>query len=143
MSGRGPLYRYIEFCRNAETLWGKLQEGRWDWLGVHPRGQFVLGRPSRARDGLQIPPVGVTRTDPGAKEGQHGVKTYMWMGWPDSPPGALWFANPEEARTAFDEEVERLEDAKQNPLLARVVLHEDGRVADERFIAQTPPSNYQ
>ena len=42
MTERGPLYQYIEFCRNAETLWHKLQSGRWDWLGRKPDGQFVL-----------------------------------------------------------------------------------------------------
>ncbi len=143
MAGHGPLYQYIEFCSNEETLWHKLQEGRWDWLGVKPDGQFVLGRPSRARGGLQLPPLGETSTYPGAKEGQHGVKTYKWMGWPNSPPNALWFTSAEEARTAFDKEVEGLDDARQNPILARVILLEDGWVTDERFIAQTPPSNYQ
>ena len=143
MSERGPLYEYIEFCRNPETLWGKLQEGRWDWLGVHPRGQFVLGRPSRARNGLQVPPIGVTRTDPGASEGHYGIKTYSWLGWPDSPPGILWFRTAEEARTEFEKEVERLDSPEQSPVLARIVLIEHGQVTDERFLAQTPPLNYQ
>ena len=83
------------------------------------------------------------RTDPGAKEGRNGVKTYRWLGWPDSPPGALWFTSAEEARTEFEKVVKRLDSIEQNPILARVVLFQNGQVADERFIAQTPPPNYQ
>jgi hypothetical protein len=139
----GPLYQYIEFCRKPETLWGKLQEGRWDWLGVHPKGQFVLGRPSRARVGLQVSPIGVVKTDPGAIEGHNGVKVYRWLGWPNSPAGALWFTSAEEARTEFEREVERLHSTEQSPVLARVVLIELGQATDERFIAQTPTPNYQ
>jgi hypothetical protein len=138
----GPLYQYIEFCRNPKTLWGKLQEGRWDWLGVHPNGQFVLGRPSRARNGLQIPPIGLERNDP-ANEKRHGVKVHRWLGWPDSPPGVLWFASAEEARTAFAEQVAYLNDPVRSPILARVILIEDGYPSDERFIAQVPQPNYQ
>jgi hypothetical protein len=139
----GPLYQYIESCRNPETLWGKLQEGRWDWLGVHPKGQFVLGRPSRARMGLPLLPAGVVRTDPGAQEERNGVKIYRWLGWPDSPASALWFTSAEEARTEFENEVERLDSIEQYPILARIVLFQYGQVTDERFIAQPPPPNYQ
>jgi hypothetical protein len=41
-----PVYRKIEFVSDPERLWGKLKGGRWDWLGVHPEGQFVLGSPA-------------------------------------------------------------------------------------------------
>jgi hypothetical protein len=139
----GPLYQYIEFCRNAETLWHKLQSGHWDWLGRKPDGQFVLGKPSRARYGLQVLPLGVVRTDPSAKEGQNGVKVYRWRGLPNSPASALWFTSREEARTEFDKEVDRLNSTEHSPILARVVLMERGQATDERFIAQTPPPNYQ
>ena len=103
----------------------------------------MLGRPSRARQGLQLLPAGVVRTDPGAEEGRNGVKTYTWLGWPSSPPGALWFTSAEEARTAFKEQVAYLNDPERSPTLARVVLIEDGYPADERFIVQVPPPNYQ
>ena len=139
----GPLYQYIEFCRNAETLWRKLQSGKWDWLGRKPDGQFVLGRPSRARNGLLALPLGVVRTDPSAIEGQNGVKVYRWLGSTNSPASAQWFTSAEEARTEFEKEVERLHSTEQSPILARVVLMERGQATDERFIAQTPPPNYQ
>jgi hypothetical protein len=143
MTFGGPLYQYIEFCRNAETLWHKLHSGIWDWLGRKPDGQFVLGRPSRARNGLHIPPIGVARTNPGANEGQHGVKTFIWKGWPQSPPGSLWFTSAGEARSEFEKEIKRLGDLELSPILARVILIEDSQVTDERFIAQNPQPNYQ
>ena len=68
----GPLYRRIKFCRNAETLWHKLQSGDWDWLGVHPKGQFVLGSPrleGRITSGLTTKTI-----RQGVQEGRHGVK---------------------------------------------------------------------
>jgi hypothetical protein len=34
-----PVYKHIEFVRNAETLWAKI-ESHWHWLGVHPNEQF-------------------------------------------------------------------------------------------------------
>jgi hypothetical protein len=90
-----------------------------------------------------MPPIGVVRTDPGAGEGRNGIKVYRWLGWPDSQPGALWFTSAEEARTEFEKEVERLDNTEQSPILARVVLIEHSQVTEERFIAQTPPTNYQ
>ena len=139
--GEGPLYQHIEFCRRAETLWGKLQEGRWDWLGVHPRAQFVLGTP--ARNVPQVLPLGMQQTDPGAEKGQHGIKTYTWLGVPNSPPGAYWFATPQEDRRGFEKKMADLDRPEQAPILARVMLIENGYRTDERFIAQTPPPNYR
>jgi len=40
-----PIYQRIEFCRSPKTLWGKIENGRYDWLGVHKNGQFVVGSP--------------------------------------------------------------------------------------------------
>jgi hypothetical protein len=39
------LYRVIEFCKDPETLWAKIESGHWQWLGIHPSGKYVLGRP--------------------------------------------------------------------------------------------------
>lgn len=138
----GPLYQYIEFCRNSKTLWGKLQEGRWDWLGRKPDGQFVLGRPRRV-GGSMLDVVSTTLRETGAKEGQHGVKVYGWSGQPNSQPSCQWVTNPSKARGRFEQEVAWLEDPASNPILARVVLIQNGQATDERFIAQTPPPNYQ
>ncbi len=47
------------------------------------------------------------------------------------------------ARKGFTDEVARLDRPEQAPILARVVLIENGYPTDETFIAQTPPPNYQ
>ena len=142
MSERGPLYQYIEFCRNAETLWRKLESGHWDWLGRKPDGQFVLGRPRR-EVGSQVGVPSVHSVEVGAQEGQHGVRIYAWSGQPGTRPGSAWFVTAARARATFEEQVRRLEDPKQNPILGKVVLIEHGQVTDERFMVQTPPPNYQ
>lgn len=65
--GVTPVYEKIEFCRNAKALWGKIQSGRWDWLGVHPDGKFVVGSP-RQRKGstmMAAPTIGRGGATPG------------------------------------------------------------------------------
>ncbi len=46
-----PRYAHIEFCRNEETLFGKLKSGRWEWLGVHPGAVRSRKPASRELDG--------------------------------------------------------------------------------------------
>jgi hypothetical protein len=140
----GPLYRYIEFCRNAETLWRKLESGRWDWLGRKPDGQFVLGRPRRWQDSTVGVLTGHPSAERGAKAGQHGVRVYAWSGQPKTVPNnEHWFTTPEKARERFEIYVRTFKNPKRGPVLARVVLPEHGQVAEEHFIAQLPPANYQ
>ena len=142
MSERGPLYQYIEFCRNTDTLWHKLQSGHWDWLGRKPDGRFVLGRPRRELESM-VGALSVMNTEPGAKEGLHGVKVYLWNGLPNSQPSCQWFTDTAKAWARFNEQVDHLEDPQRGPTLARVILIEEGQVTDERFIARVPPPNYQ
>lgn len=142
MTERGPLYQYIEFCRNTETLWHKLQEGRWDWLGRKPDGQFVLGRPRRELESV-VGALSAMGTEPGAREGRHGVRVYIWNGQPSLQPSSLWVTDAAKARARFQEQVDRLEDPQRSPILGRVILIEEGQVTDEQFIAQVPPSDYQ
>ena len=142
MAESGPLYQYIEFCRNAETLWHKLQSGHWDWLGRKPDGTFVLGKPRR------IPPseVGVpfiTSFEEGATEGLHGIRMDAWVGQPRKRKSSRWFTTADEAKTAFEQEIARLKDPALKPVLAWVYLVQDGQVTDERFVMQEPPPNYQ
>jgi hypothetical protein len=136
-----PLYRYIEFCRDPETLWHKLQSGLWDWLGRKPDGQFVLGRPKRKRAMFSASPSVFRST--AAEEGKHGININGWNGLPKAPPSHEWFESAAQARAGFEERVADLDRPEQAPILARVVLIEDGYPTDERFIAQTPPPNYQ
>ena len=134
----GPLYRYIEFCRNPETLWHKLQSGHWDWLGVHPKGQFVLGRPRRG--GLTDAATVKLKTED-AKEGQHGVRVHHWSGAPKVKPVTYWVPDAKQARELYENILEQLE--SRSIVLARVVLIQNNQVDEERFIARTPPPNYQ
>ena len=142
MAESGPLYQYIEFCRNAETLWHKLQSGHWDWLGRKPDGTFVLGKPRR------IPPseAGVpfiTSFEEGATEGLHGIRMDAWVGQPRKRKSSRWFTTADEAKTAFEQEIAWFEDPALKPVLAWVYLVQDGQVTDERFVMQEPPPNYQ
>ena len=69
--GVKPVYEKIEFCRNAKALWGKIQSGRWDWVGVHPDGKFVVGSPRQSK-GVTMR-LATTSTTSGATSGEHGV----------------------------------------------------------------------
>jgi hypothetical protein len=138
----GPVYQYIEFCRNAETLWHKLQSGHWDWLGRKPDGQFVLGRPRR-NPPTEVGVPFITSSEEGATEGLHGIRMQAWVGQPSKRMSSRWFTTADMAKTAFEKEIAWFEDPALKPVLARVFLVQDGLVTAERFVVQEPPPNYQ
>jgi hypothetical protein len=138
----GPVYRYIEFCSNAEVLWHKLQSGHWDWLGRKPKGQFVLGRPRRNPPSEVGNPF-ITEKEEGATEGLHGIRMQPWVGQPSKRMSSSWYTTADKAKTAFEKKIEWFEDPALKPVLARVFLVQDGVVTDERFVVQEPPPNYQ
>ena len=142
MTLRGPLYEYIEYVSNAETLWHKLQSGHWDWIGVNQRGQFIVGRPSLNLEERMIGTPSVVGVAPGARKGRHGIAISKWTGSPSSP-SYHWFEDEAQARTVYEEQVKRLDTPEQTPILARVTLIVNGFPADERFIVPTPPTNVQ
>jgi hypothetical protein len=128
-----PIYRTIEFCRNANTLWGKIESGRWDWLGVHPDGKFVLGSPAQARSRVSAA-ASVVRA--GAEAGRFDVKIYT----PDGPgPSVESLPTNEAARAAFEAECVRLAEGDR-PCLYRVTLVLDGVLTDEEFVVTLPPT---
>jgi hypothetical protein len=137
----GPLYRHIDFCRNAETLWHKLQSDHWDWLGRKPDGQFVLGSPRLS--GRIIPSVSLKVNRRDVKEGQHGVRWLEWSGATDVEPNTDWLADEEKAKGRFEELVAHYENPGRSPALVKGWLIQKRVTVDERFIAQTPPPNYQ
>jgi hypothetical protein len=57
-------------------------------------------------------------------------------------PNTDWFSDEEQAKNTFERLVQQYEDSNA-PVLARVWLIQNKQVVDERFIAQTPPPNYQ
>jgi hypothetical protein len=142
MNFEGPVYKYIEFCRNAETLWHKLQSGHWDWLGRKPDGQFVIGRPRRlaAEEGA----ISGTRSEGAdARTGRHGVIINAWQGVPQKHWFSTWYEEPEKARAEYERTIRDWEETHQSLALAKVVLIENGQVTDEQFMVQLPLTNYQ
>ena len=138
----GPVYQYIEFCRDPETLWHKLQSGHWDWLGRKPDGQFVLGRPRR-NPPTEVGVPFITMSEAEATEGLHGIRMQAWVGQPSKQKSSRWFTTADKAQTEFEKEIARLKDPTLKPVLARVFLVQDGQVTAERFVVQEPPPNYQ
>jgi hypothetical protein len=131
MEPSGPVYRYIEFCRDPEALWGKLRSGKWDWLGVHPDGKFVVGRPRLKRSSLR---AALTVSASEALEGEHGVRTYT----PDGFAGERWCNTEEDAKVEFREEVEKQGDENRGPLLLKIHRIEKGKVVDKEFVVRRP-----
>jgi hypothetical protein len=138
----GPVYKYIEFCSNAEALWHKPQSGHWDWLGRKPNGPFVLGRPRRNPPSEVGVPT-ISGSEAGATEGLHGIRMQAWVGQPSKAKSSRWYTTADTAETAFEQEIAWFEDPARKPVLAKVFLVQDGQVTDERLVVQEPEPNYQ
>ena len=133
-----PVYLKIEFVSNAERLWGKLQSGRWDWLGVHPSGDFVLGSPpsSRMRDAFGIK---VVRAD-GSRE--HGVRVFTYPDHPDLCE-EIWCGDADEARSEFERRVGAGE-GSGTPRLLKLQLIQGGKLVDvDAEYVVVKPSTYR
>jgi hypothetical protein len=125
-----PVYQNLEFCRDEQTLWRKI-ESKWDWLGVKPDGTYVVGYPRR-REVLSGGLV-ESHVRPGARPGEHGVIVSTPL---SAPTSETWLPNPDEAREAFTATVSREQDEVNGPGLIRVLLVVDGVVQAEEFIAR-------
>jgi hypothetical protein len=132
-----PVYRHLEFVRNAETLWAKI-ETHWDWLAVKPDGQFVVGYPKREPaqqepDARGNPPSSGGIMAPGATEGEHGVEVRV-PGGNDPPP--FWLASEDAARKKFREIVELQSGGGVSglPIILRVHRIEQRKVVEEEFV---------
>jgi hypothetical protein len=126
-----PTYQYIEFCRNAETLWHKIASGHWDWLGVHPERKFVLGRPAR-RAGATLRAASTVGTV-GAPEGQHGVFVQAPL---DPGPSRTWFKTQQEAKEEYARVVSSFSGDEKGPGLLRVRHVERGQIVEEAFLVR-------
>jgi hypothetical protein len=133
--GVEPVYKKIEFCRNAKTLWGKIQSGRWDWLGVHPNGQFVLGSPRQGKGSTMMGALTIGRD--GATQGAHGVYVRTPLG---PGPSKTWCKTEQQAREEFQTTVDSLSDESKGPGLFKVERVEKGSVVDEEWIVRRPPT---
>jgi hypothetical protein len=131
--GAKPVYEKIEFCRKPETLWAKIESGRWDWLGIHPRGQFVLGSPPGRRGSSMLASPTVCKD--GASEGKHGVYVRTPLG---PGPSATWFSSEQQAQAEFQKEVDNQRDKGKEPGLIKVQLIEKWLIVDEELIVRRP-----
>ena len=128
------MYERIEFVRNAESLWGKI-ESKWDWLGVHPDKQFVVGYPRR-REGIKLTASG-TVVKKGATEGEHGVRVRVPR--TDHPAGTDWYASEQQAKAAYGQTVER-ERKASGPGIVKVERVEQRKVVEREFVVRRPSS---
>jgi hypothetical protein len=129
-----PVYRNIEFCRDPETLWRKMREGRWDWLGVHRNGQFVVGSPRRS--GVMSASISAEHL-PAGYEMDHGVRV---RAEPDANLVTTWCRDAREAEHVYRERIEEFT-AKEGPLVVMVERIE-GQVAVEKELVVKRPSTY-
>jgi hypothetical protein len=106
-----PIYKHIEFVRNAETLWRKI-ESHWGWLGVHPEEKFVVGYPKRVPG---RPAPGATAIADGAEPGEHGVQIWVPL---SSNPNLHWFPTEQQAEEHFRGVLSELTD-DEGPMIMR------------------------
>lgn len=133
------LYALIEFCNSRKSLWGKLESGRYEWLGVKPDGRtFVLGSPPRR--GLRGGYASATWGETGAT-GEHRVTVEV-----PSPrslvPSVTKCATAESARECFRSKVAKLETPDGSSGLWRVRLYVDDRLEDETLALRLMPNFY-
>jgi hypothetical protein len=130
-----PAYRNIEFCSRPNAAWAKLKSGRYDWLGLRSDGDFVLGTPPRKHiEGFGA----ATSIKAGAVEGRHGVRAITEPRHEDLV-SRDWYASADEARVAFEALIADWE-RRDGPMLARLELVQDDRLADEAFVVNLTPT---
>lgn len=106
----------VEYVRNVEALWGKLESRRYDWIGVGTDGQFVVGRP----------PMGGRLTSRVHLQVQHGGASGDFTVAVRDPLGELR-NEPCVTRQEADELYERLVrdfESHSGPLLVKVTLQD-------------------
>ena len=109
-------------------------------ISANRRAAFLL---AQALSGRIIPSVSLKVNRRDVKEGQHGVRWLEWSGATDVEPNTDWLADEEKAKGRFEELVAHYENPGRSPALVKGWLIQKRVTVDERFIAQTPPPNYQ
>jgi hypothetical protein len=133
-------YAVVEFCDDPETLWGKLESRRWDWLGVRERPgrkTFVVGRPRQSR-GFEIR-VTATVRNPGEPiyDDTFRVTTQEPA---DDRVSSTKHGSAKAAWAAFRARVAELQAPTGDSGLCRVRLYIDGSLADEALVVRALPN---
>jgi hypothetical protein len=130
------VYERLSFCDSPNTLWGKLESGGWDWLGVKPDERtFVLGAPCRPRSGAM---AAATVISAGAAPGQFGVRVRVPR---FAPTSDAWYSSEDEAREEYRRTLDTLGEPGK-PALFRIELVIDSQVVEEETFVRTP-STYE
>jgi hypothetical protein len=130
------LYAVIEFCQTAENLWGKIESGHWDWLGVKEqadgRRTFVVGRPAIARGGVS----GSATVRAKGADGRHRVLVRT----PGRPPSGDELVTEDDARARYERTIEELRTGVGSSGLWRVSLYVDNQLVAEEFVVRAIPN---
>jgi hypothetical protein len=131
--GTEPAYERLSFCDSPNTLWGKLESGGWDWLGVKPDERtFVLGAPCRSRSGGM---AAATVISAGAAPGQFGVRVRVPR---FAPTSDAWCSTEGEAREEYRRTLNTLGEPGK-PALFRIELVIEGQVVEEETLCGRHP----
>lgn len=133
------LYAAIEFCSSAETLWGKIASGNWDWLGVrrsaNGRLSYVVGSPPTSK-GFQSRAVGIV-SEVGVSE--HHRTTIQTPDLPEPGP-PRHYASAAAAAAGFDEIIRLFEMENGSSGLILVRLYEGDTVTRSRLVVRARPN---
>ncbi len=131
------VYAVIEFCNTPEALFGKIDSGKYDWLGVKGAGRrrtFVVGSPRRAARSLGI----ATVKHVGAEDGHHRVAVrvphHKVKSWAES-----WWPTAAEARADFERQTAALLEGEGSAIYA-VRLYQNGDLTDEKIVVRVLPN---
>jgi hypothetical protein len=136
-------YAVIEYCSNAQTLWAKLESGKWEWLGVKDDGRrhtFVLGRPPRSGILTGSSGGGIREKD---STGEHRVQVET----PKPPPlkrggSTTWCATEQRARERYAKTIERLNRQDGSSGIYRVSLYVSDQLESREYVVRTLPNLY-
>lgn len=136
---RGQMrYKVLEFCSSEKALWGKVESGQYDWLGVkdeRSNGQrtFVVGRPS-AGGITESARVDITHDN---STSAHRVETRSPLaGITDTSE----YPSANEAQAFFTDLVSQLKRGDRGPGIWKAWLFTDSALTYERVIVFAPPN---
>jgi hypothetical protein len=126
------IYAVIEFCNSPETLWRKIQSGKWDWLGVKQtagRTTFIVGRPRIARMSVQAAGTAIESGADGRYRVEVTIPTFSGV-------SGRHCLTADGARADYREKLARFRSGGEGSGLFRVRLLVDGIVEEEELVVR-------